>query len=72
MGLSTHAAHALRKRSPAFAARWQAALAEQALSPIEAAYVRAVEGWEEPIVFQGKVVATKRRYSDAALRLLVA
>ncbi len=36
-----------------------------------AAYERAVEGWLEPIVYKGEVVAHRRRYSDAMLRLLL-
>jgi hypothetical protein len=71
VGLDEAGAYRLRRRSHAFAADWERAVAERSLTPIEAAYARAVEGWEEPVVFQGQVVATKRRYSDAALRLLV-
>lgn len=70
-GMSTHAAYALRQRSPRFAAEWDRTLYERACSPTEAAYKRAVEGWDEPIVFQGKVIAHRKRYSDAALRLLI-
>lgn len=70
--LHESAAHNLRRRSPQFAAEWDQALAERGISPIEAAYARAVDGWDEPVVFQGQVVAHKRRYSDAALRLLIA
>lgn len=71
VGLSDTAAYALRRRSPQFAAAWERALVERMESPIEAAYRRAIEGWDEPVVFQGQVVAHKRRYSDAALRLLI-
>lgn len=72
VGLHESAAHAFRRRSPGFAAEWDQALVTRAMSPLEAAYARAVEGWDEPVVFQGQVVAHKRRYSDAALRLLIA
>jgi hypothetical protein len=71
VGLCEAAAYRLRARSPQFAAAWERALVERMESPIEAAYRRAIEGWEEPVVFQGQVVAHKRRYSDAALRLLI-
>lgn len=70
--LHESATHALRRRSPGFAAAWDQALVSRAMSPLEAAYARAVEGWDEPVVFQGQVAAHKRRYSDAALRLLIA
>lgn len=71
VGLSTTSAYLHRRRSARFAAAWEQALAERSLSPVEAAYARAVEGWLEPVVFQGQVVAHKRRYSDSALRLLI-
>ncbi len=71
VGLSETSANRLRARSPIFAAAWARALAERTLSPLEAAYSRAVEGWEEPVIFQGQVVAMRRRFSDTALRLLM-
>ncbi len=58
-------------RIPDFAAAWDAALAISLPRLEQAAYARAVEGWEEPILYQGKVVAHRRRYSDALLRLLI-
>lgn len=38
---------------------------------IAAALERAVEGWDEPIVQGGAVVAYRRRYSDGLLRDLL-
>jgi hypothetical protein len=37
----------------------------------QAAFERAVIGWEEPIVHEGRVVAYRRRYSDGLLRALL-
>ncbi|MES2444864.1 MAG: hypothetical protein V4574_18735 [Pseudomonadota bacterium] len=66
------AAHALRARSPRFAAAWEKALTETAPpSVIGAALARAVEGWDEPIVQGGDVVAYRRRFSDGLLRDLL-
>ena len=36
-----------------------------------AAYERAVNGWDEPIIQGGKLVGHKRRYSDVLLKLLL-
>jgi hypothetical protein len=59
------------ERDPAFAARWDKALT-RGLGAIETeAFRRAVEGREEPLVRDGKVVATVRRYSDHLLGLLM-
>lgn len=59
------------QRDPAFATRWDAALA-RALGAIETeAYRRAVEGREENVISGGKVVTTVRRYSDHLLGLLL-
>jgi hypothetical protein len=72
-GVTKRAANALRQRSPRFAAAWKKALAADPPRSIEeAAYERAVEGWLEPVFFQGEVVGHRRRYSDNALRLLLA
>lgn len=70
-GISSTSAYRMRSRDPDFAAEWFAAL-ETATPALEAAaYRRAVEGVEEPVVSCGKVVTTKRRYSDSLLRLLI-
>lgn len=71
-GVSDTAAYRLRARSPAFAAAWERALIEgRAPSVLAAAVARAVEGWDEPIVQGGKVVAWRKRYSDALMRDLL-
>lgn len=69
--ISSTSAYALREKCARFAADWQAALETQAITIEQAAYERAVLGWEEPIVHGGKVVAHRWRYSDSLLRALV-
>lgn len=71
-GVSAQAVSALRARSPRFAAACEKALTLSAPpSVIAAALARAVEGWEEPILYAGQVVAHRRRYSDGLLRDLL-
>lgn len=70
-GISNVSAYRMKKRSDAFSRAWDRALAKAAPTIEQAAYERAVIGWEEPIVQGGKVVGAKRRYSDSLLRLLV-
>lgn len=70
--MSSTSAYRLRSKSPPFAAAWERALADAPPpSVLEAAIARAVEGWDEPIVQGGKVVAYRRRYSDALMRDLL-
>jgi hypothetical protein len=71
VGLSSTSAYRVKRRLPEFGAAWDAALAYQLPALERAAYARAVEGWLEPIVYKGEVVAHRRRYSDAMLRLLL-
>lgn len=71
VGLSSTSAYRVRRRIPDFRAAWDAALAYRLPALERAAYERAVEGWLEPIVYKGEVVAHRRRYSDAMLRLLL-
>lgn len=71
VGLSSTSAYRVKKRIPAFSAAWDAALAYCMPALERAAYARAVEGWLEPIVYKGEVVAHRRRFSDAMLRLLL-
>lgn len=69
--ISSTSAYRMRRRDAGFAAQWSAALEEAAPQLEAAAWKRAVEGIEEPVVSCGKVVTTRRRYSDSLLRLLI-
>ncbi|WP_375429217.1 hypothetical protein [uncultured Sphingomonas sp.] len=70
-GLSTTSARRAYKRMPEFADRWDAALASPRPVLAQAAFDRAVHGVEVAIRRNGKVVATRRRYSDGLLRFLI-
>lgn len=71
-GMSASAAYYLRGQSSRFAGAWEKALAgAPPPSVAEAAYERAVNGWDEPIIQGGQVVGHKRRYSDSLLRDLL-
>ena len=71
VGMSTTNAYRTRKRCLKFADRWDLALAERRPILEQAAFQRAVYGVDEPVVRGGAVVATRRRYSDRLLRLLI-
>src|SRR5690242_5573503 len=70
-GISNTSAYRMKKRSAPFSRAWNRALAKAMPTIEQAAYERAVIGWEEPIVQGGKLVGHKRRYSDSLLRLLL-
>lgn len=70
-GISNTSAYRMKKRAAAFSRAWDRALAKAMPTIEQAAYQRAVIGWDEPIVQGGKLVGHKRRYSDSLLRLLL-
>lgn len=70
-GMTASAAYYLRGQSPRFAAAWEKALAAASSSVLEAAYARAVEGWDEPVWQGGAVVGMRRRFSEGLLRDLL-
>jgi hypothetical protein len=70
-GRSSTSAYRLRARSAEFAASWDRALEMAATVLEQVAFARAVIGVEEPVWHYGKLVGTRRRYSDALLRLLI-
>jgi hypothetical protein len=69
--ISNTSAYRMRQRSEAFARAWDRAIDKVMPTIEQAAYERAVLGWEEPIIQGGKVVGARRRYSDSLLRLLL-
>lgn len=71
VGISSTSAYRARERIDGFAKRWDAALAKVRPKLEEAAYKRAVEGWEEPVYQNGKLVGVKKRFSDSLLKMLV-
>lgn len=71
VGISSTSAYRARRRMPDFAEQWDLALRRAAVSLEAVAWQRAVEGVDEPIVSGGKVIGTRKRHSDALLRLLI-
>ncbi len=59
--VSRAAAYALKRRCAAFATAWERALAEVAPTIEQAAYERAVNGWDEAVWYGGVIVGQRRR-----------
>jgi hypothetical protein len=70
-GLSTTSAYRLRGKCPDFAEAWNRAQAKGLATIEQAAFERAVTGWDEVVTRGGEEVSTKRRYSDSLLRVLL-
>lgn len=68
-GVSHQTAYRTRLASPGFRRAWDAALLAARAQAEEVLACRALDGWEEDVLYHGEVVATRRRYSD---RLLLA
>lgn len=71
VGISMTSVQRLRRRSPEFQAMCDKALIEGGTTVEEAAYVLAVEGWEETIIHGGKVIGHRRHFSDTLTRTLL-
>ena len=71
VGISMTSVQRLRRKSPEFQALCDKALVEGGTTIEEAAYVRAVEGWEEPVIHNGQVVGYRRRFSDTLAKTLL-
>lgn len=69
--ISSVSAYRMRQRDAKFARAWERALDEAAPTLEQAAFERAVEGWDEVVWKDGVEVSRKRRYSDALLRFLI-
>lgn len=69
VGTSAHTAYKLRRRDPLFARGWAGALAAARVHVDAVIHDRALNGIEEPVLYRGEVVATRRRYDN---RLLLA
>jgi hypothetical protein len=69
--ISSQSAYRMRLRDAKFAEAWARAL-DRALPTLEqAAWERAVEGWDEVVWKGGVEVSRKRRFSDGLLKLLL-
>jgi hypothetical protein len=69
--ISSTSAYRMRQRDAKFAEAWARAL-DRALPTLEqAAWERAVQGWDEVVWKDGVEVSRKRRFSDGLLKLLL-
>jgi hypothetical protein len=71
VGLSRESLLYQRKRYPSFDAACERALRQARASLEQVAYERAVEGWDEPVMWRGEVVGTRRRYDHRLLAMLL-
>ncbi len=69
-GISWNSAYRHRRRSKAFADRWDLALRRSETTIGEVTWQRAVEGVEEDVWYHGKVVGQRTKYANDLLRLL--
>ena len=69
--ISSTSAYRLRSAQPDFARAWERALAKAAPTIEQAAFERAVHGWDEVVTRDGRELSRRRRYSDSLLRLLM-
>ncbi|MDQ0251503.1 hypothetical protein J2W22_003591 [Sphingomonas kyeonggiensis] len=69
--ISDQSAYRMRRRDAKFAAAWEKALDESVPTLEQAAWERAVEGWDEIVWKDGVEVSRKRRYSDGLLKFLL-
>jgi hypothetical protein len=70
-GLGRRSVYDRRERDPEFARDWDDALQVSYDAIEHAVRNRAVEGWEEPVFYQGEIVGYIRRYSDENARFLL-
>jgi hypothetical protein len=70
-GVGYRTVYTWREKDPAFAADWEAAYQQGGAALAAEAHRRAVDGVDEPIVYQGKVVGHAKRYSDTLLIMLL-
>lgn len=70
-GLSRRTAYDHWEADPAFAAARDEVIGDAVDRLEREAFRRAVEGWDEPVYYQGQQVGSVRKYSDRMLELLL-
>jgi hypothetical protein len=70
-GISSTSAYRTRRISDSFAQAWNKAQARGLANIETAAFERAVLGWDEVVVRDGREVSRKKRYSDSLLQVLI-
>ena len=71
IGMARRSLYDARDRDTEFAQLWDEAVEEATDALEREAWRRAVEGWDEPVFYQGKAVGAVRKYSDRMLELLL-
>ena len=71
LGVKLSSLYGHKRNRPEFAAQWEQAIRCGGEALISEAQRRGVEGWLEPVMFRGEVVAHVRKYSDRMLELLI-
>lgn len=69
--ISSTSAYRARRDSESFRAAWEKAQTRGMASVEQAAFDRAVIGWDEVVTREGKELSRKKRYSDGLLQVLV-
>ena len=62
--------HQDRRSNPEFAAEWDAAILMSVADVDDELVFRGVEGWDEPVWYEGVQVGSVRKYSDPQFSLL--
>lgn len=71
INVSRNAVYVLRAADEAFAAEWDDAV-EEATDTLETeARRRALDGWDEPVFWQGEICGVVRKYSDRLLETML-
>ena len=70
-GLGRRSVYDRKERDPEFAQAWHEALQVSYDAVEHAVRNRAVEGWLEPVFYQGEIVGHVRRFNDENARFLL-
>jgi hypothetical protein len=69
--VSRQTAYVHRRAEPQFAKEWETAIDDAAFTLEDEAWRRARDGVDEPIVHQGMIIGTQKKYSDTLLIFLL-
>lgn len=69
--VSRQTVYVTRHADESFASRWDSALSDAAWTLEDEGWRRARDGVDEPIIWQGEVIGTQKKYSDTLLMFLL-
>lgn len=69
--IGKNTAYMHRRANPDFAKAWETAIEDAAYTLEDEAVRRARDGYDEPIIYKGKIIGTQKRYSDVLLMFLL-